>query len=205
RPPAGLEVGWSGTTEPAWWPVNIRDALALPPVEELKSLSLDALIEILTSARPLLEVMRRRLRRRARELLHGASIDETLDPLRRVDTSAFLLQRARRASWAIAGLCEKLAQPVATENALGGRLHGPVGAAALAGALEAAGTSADERVVLLGELALALANVDPQTRRGCLPAAAVRAAIDDYLATLGPRAEAELSSATPTLAEYVRR
>src|SRR5690606_1632518 len=47
RPPAGLEVGWSGTTEPAWWPVNIRDALALPPVDELKDLSLDALIEIL--------------------------------------------------------------------------------------------------------------------------------------------------------------
>ena len=205
RPPAGLEVGWSGTTEPAWWPVNIRDALALPPVEELKSLSLDALMEILTSARPLLEVMRRRLRRRARELLHGASIDETLDPHRRVDTSAFLLQRARRASWAIAGLCEKLAQPVATENALAWRLHGPVGADALARALEAEAASADERTFLLGELALALAQVEPQTRRGSLPADAVRAAIDDYVATLVPRAEAQLSKATPSLARYVRQ
>src|SRR5690606_34467398 len=31
RPPSGLWIHWNGASAPAWWPVNVASALALPP------------------------------------------------------------------------------------------------------------------------------------------------------------------------------
>jgi hypothetical protein len=53
RPPSALRVRWRGSRLWVWWPVNVRDSKTLPPPEVLRALSLEELVAILTSARPL--------------------------------------------------------------------------------------------------------------------------------------------------------
>ena len=118
RPPSGFWVSWEGMTGRAWWPVNVESSKPLPPPDELKDLPLEVLIDILTSARPLHRVLGAYLRRR-KEVNDLLSLPEFLvDPLKRVDTSQFLLQRTRRVSWALNALKERLERPVATEEGL---------------------------------------------------------------------------------------
>ncbi|HKQ89129.1 MAG TPA: hypothetical protein VJZ77_00495, partial [Blastocatellia bacterium] len=117
----------------AWWPVNALSAAALPPPAELKDLPLEALIEILTSARPLHQSLQRWLRRR-QERKQGETVT-ALDPHKPVDTSGFLLQRTRRVSDALRALRERLERPVVSEQALTWRLRGPVGVAVLSQAI----------------------------------------------------------------------
>lgn len=175
RPPSGLWVTWTGAKGKAWWPVNISSSSDLPPPDELKDLPLEVLIDILTSARPLHEAMRTYLRRQERAKHAGgtdAGID--FDPHKRVDTSAFLLQRTRRYSWALAGLRSRLERPVPTEECLEWRLHGPVGVQAVATALGREANSDTERAFLVAELALELCRVQPQTAPGALSALRVK-------------------------------
>ena len=203
-PPAGLDVSWPSTVVPAWWPVNVRDGTALPPVEELRDLSLDVLIEILTSARPLHQVMRHILRRRAVIAENEQNKDPALDPHQRVDTSAFILQRTRRVSWAMSGLCERLSRPVATENALDWRLRGPVGVDALTIALAREAIDANEKAFLLAELALELIRIEPRTATGSLPAKDVREQLHDYVETgLTPWLKEGVDSASTGVADYI--
>src|SRR5204862_155829 len=78
----------------------------LPPPAELGDLPLHVLIEILTSAKPLHLALQRCLSRQK-----GAGVDSPqllLDPHERVDTSTFLIQRARRVSWAFDALRKRL-------------------------------------------------------------------------------------------------
>ncbi len=115
------------------------------------------------------------------------------------------MNRARRASWAIAGLCEKLGEPVATERALEWRLHGPVGADALVKALTQEAASAHERAFLLGELTLALAQIDPHAASGSLPKEDAHAILEAYVTQLVERVKSELDTVTPSLAAYIKR
>ncbi len=183
RPPSGFEVVGSASTSRAWWPVNVQSSLALPPPNELKDLPLEVLIEILTSAAPLYQILdkwRERLAQRA-----GTAIAAELDPHRRVDTSGFLLQRTRRVSWALNALRERLERPLSSEQALHWRLRGPVGVQALAKAMSREAKSITERQFLLAELSLELHRVQlpPEVPR-CLPTAKIRAAIRDVILEL---------------------
>ena len=173
--PSGILVTWPGAQGKAWWPVNVESSSDLPPPEELKELPLEILINLLTSARPLHEVLRRYLRRHD----NGNAVLDTsykdADPHKRVDTSGFLLQRTRRFSWALNSLRIRLERPVTTEECLlNWRIHGPVGVMAVANALKREAKSTEERLFLVAELALELARVNPEDAHGYLPASRVR-------------------------------
>jgi hypothetical protein len=133
RPPSSLEVRWQDEEKREYnapWVVNVADTSALPPPDELASLSLSELIEILTSARPLHEVVLRILKRR--ENTKTSETHAEVDPHKKVDTSQFLLRRMRRVAQALEGMRERLQQPVASLEALRWRLSGPIGPVALA-------------------------------------------------------------------------
>jgi len=138
RPPSSLNVRWHDDAKREWsalWVVNVADASALPPPDELGSLSLAELIEILTSARPLHEVVLRILQRREKQKQPGAASE--VDPHKRVDTSQFLLRRMRRVAQALEGMRERMQQPMSSLDALRWRLRGPIGPLALAKRLAA--------------------------------------------------------------------
>jgi hypothetical protein len=177
RPPSGFWVSWHGAAGKAWWPVNVGSGADLPPPDDLRDLSLEVLIDLLTSARPLHEAMRKHLQRR-RQGSKGAGPDGVeLDPHKRVDTSGFLLQRTRRFSWALSGMRTRMERPVPTEECLRWRIDGPVGVMAVASALIREASGSEERTFLLAELALELVRVRPQDIPGTLSADKVRGAL----------------------------
>jgi hypothetical protein len=91
--PFVLHVTW-GEEPPhaADWPVNVVDAGALPPPDELRDLTLEELLEVLASTRPLHQSVVAILRKRSRQ----PSRDVELDPHKRVNTETFLLRRTSR-------------------------------------------------------------------------------------------------------------
>src|SRR5262249_5177370 len=130
RPPSHLLVCWKergGAAHEAVWVVNVTDAALLPPPEELRSLRLEELLEILTSARPLWESVARPLARRGK-----GEMGPIVDPLEKVDTKRFLLRRMQRVARALEGLRARLERPAASLDGLRWRLRGPVGPIALA-------------------------------------------------------------------------
>lgn len=202
-PPTGLEVRWDATDLRAWWPVNVVDASVLPPPAELRNLSLDALIHILTSARPLKDAMRAWIRRKQAAQQLGEQEPDEIDPHKRVDTSRFLLQRTRRVSWALAGLRERLERPVPTVHALRWRLHGPVGVQRVAEALQAEKRSEAEYAFLLAELALEISRVRPASAPGCLPPEQVRAKLGSIVEELVSDLDDTLAAAPPATRSYI--
>jgi hypothetical protein len=201
RAPSGFRVSWDGSDGAAWWPVNTLSAAALPPPAELKDLPLEALIEILTSARPLHQSIQRWLRRR-QERKQGETVT-ALDPHKRVDTSGFLLQRTRRVSDALRALRERLERPVVSEQALTWRLRGPVGVVVLAQAICKEAQSDEERSFLLTELCLELSRVRPKTALGSLDAKRVRATLSELTKEISATISTESLARLPSLAAYV--
>lgn len=181
RPPSGFWVFWNGAIDRAWWPVNVASANCLPPPDVLKDLSLEILIDVLTSARPLHLVLKAYLKTQ-----EGDSVkwEVLTDPHKRVDTSQFLLQRTRRVSWALAGLRERLERPTPSEESLDWRLRGPIGILALAKALKREARSEEEVAFLISELVLELSRVQPKEATGCLSAQTVRQAINSLIPEL---------------------
>lgn len=199
RPPSSLEVRWQDKEAKEFeapWIVNVADVSALPPSDELGSLSLAELIEILTSARPLHEVMSRILVRR--EAKKSTDTPMEVDPHKKVDTSQFLLRRMRRVAQALEGMRERLQQPVASLEALRWRLRGPIGPVALAKRL------ADEDpgggAFMIAEVATTLHGVAWQ-RLGTLRADDIDREVKEILRSL--RSLAMDVSAPPSLTAYV--
>jgi hypothetical protein len=91
---------------------------------------------------------------------HGDEPAPELDPLRRVSSETFLLQRTRRVAKAIEQLVEHLNRPVLHTDALHWRLRGPVGPLALARALGKTARSPGETCFLLSEVVRALGRVE---------------------------------------------
>ena len=208
RPPSGFEVSWTDARDRAWWPVNVQNGLSLPVPSELKDLPLELLIEILTSAKPLYQML---VKWRERQAERGKSVGlPELDPHRRVDTSDFLLQRTRRASWALTALRERLERPVSSGQSLNWRLRGPVGVLALAKAICREAKSSTEQTFLLAELCLELHRVQPLTTdEKCLPVETIRAAIRDVIVELRQAIPNDANGLTATneyaaLARYVQ-
>jgi hypothetical protein len=200
RAPSGFRVTWQDSGGAAWWPVNVVNGEVLPPPAELKNLPLDVLIDILTSAKPLHRAMEAWLRRQ-REKSAGPQ-QPALDPLKRVDTSAFLLQRTRRVSDALTALRHRLQRPTASEQALAWRLRGPVGVLAVAQAIVKEAKSEHERCFLLTELCLELARVRPQTSPGALSPQHVRSSLRDLITEIRATIPTDALASLPALAEY---
>jgi hypothetical protein len=136
-PPSVLTVEWSNGTQVIDWPVNVSTAEALPAPDELKGLSLAALLDLLSSARPLYEALRAWLRRQPDD--DDSDVEqavELIDPHAKVDTSGFMVKRVQRACWAMQSLRERLEQPVLSSSAMAWRIKGPVGAYAMLEAMQ---------------------------------------------------------------------
>lgn len=204
--PYGLTVWWDGSGGSAWWPVNIESGSALPPPDELRGLPLEVLIDVLTSGRPLHKVMQAWLNRRKKRDGVAEGID--LDPHKRVDTTAFLLQRTRRVSWLLKALRERLERPLATRESLMWRLEGPVGVQAVARALvEEADrrNSADERCFLLSELALELTRVRLNTNSAAVSAKEAKHALHAAIHRIVAQIDPDSIPADTSLRRYVDR
>jgi hypothetical protein len=180
RPPSGFAVNWTGSGGEAWWPVNIDAAESLPPPSELKDLPLDILIQVLTSARPLQEALRGYLKKGDKRDHAG---QEHRDAHDKVDVSGFLLQRTRRASWALRALRVRLERPIPTGECLEWRLRGPVGALAVLEAIERECRSEAELLFLRAELCLELSQAKPATAAGCLSPETVMSGIREFIRT----------------------
>ena len=205
RPPSGFSVGWSASTGRVWWPVSVESSQSLPPPNELKNLPLELLIEVLTSSKPLYQMLAKLIEQQSE--VGECEVASELDPHRKVDPSGFLLQRTRRVSWALTALRERLERPVASEQGLNWRLRGPVGVKAFAEAIGREAKSPTEKAFLIAELCLELHRVQPQTEDAkCLPVERVRAAIREVITELKPSCESAQSETTAenaTLAKYV--
>ncbi len=201
RPPAGFRITRPGVEGAAWWPVNVRDSASLPPPAELSDLPLEALIEILTSAKPLHLALQRWLKPTKG---HGEeATDVLLNPHDRVDTSTFLLQRTRRVSWALTALRARLERPVASTEALDWRLRGPVGVQAISRAIVKEARSPEERAFLLAELMLELARVRPAEISGGLRSSDVKTGLNEIIGELRTLVAAESVPANPAFRAYL--
>jgi len=158
--PFVLEVGWShaGGTAAASWPVNVSNPAALPPPEALRSLTLEELLQVLASTRPMPQAVADVLKKRQNKKTEG---DAELDPLRRFDSQSFLLRRTKRLATALERMRERLERPASSREAFEWRLFGPVGPLALADSYAREATFAGEAKFCLAEIALALHRVQP--------------------------------------------
>ena len=201
--PSGFEVTWTDCKGRAWWPVNVDRAASLPPPDELKDLPLDLLINVLTSARPLHQVLRDWINKKGRGG-DVTKINEVIDPHKRVDTSAFLLQKTYRVTAALSGLRVRLERPAMSADSIEWRLRGPVGVLAVKNAILKEAKSSDEQVFLLTELALELSRAKPRTAPGCLSIKMVNGQIQEMLAELKTQTMESIGNSPPALKEYVR-
>lgn len=204
-PPTGLWVRWpeAGVTRKSWWPVEVLDPQNLLPPEELRDLPLDILVRVLTSAQPFHRALAAELRRRG-EVRFAAGC-EVIDPHKKVDVSAFLLQRSRRFAEAIEAVCERLAKPAPNHNALHWRIHGPVGVRSLVRAVQGEAKSSEERAFLLVELALALTWLKlPQAEDGMVKPSEVRKKIAEVIEQIRSELPRDGFESVPALGSYVK-
>jgi hypothetical protein len=208
-PPSLLVVEWTDSKaaqQVADWPVNVRTASALPPPEELRGLTLAALLELLSSARPLHEAMRAWLRRQPDDDdPDGSHGPELIDPHQKVDTSGFLIKRVQRACGALRQLRERLAQPVLSDAALAWRLDGPVGARAVVDAIERQCDPAlpDEWAFLLCELTRELEDMKLKDSAGRDAEPALQAMLEAFVQEQRDRQASALVAASDALRAYV--
>ncbi len=159
--PDYLFVSWPGVDGKAFWPVVVENQITLPPVEALKNLPLEALLQILSSNKPLHKLLGMIEKIVKNQKSHSQN-ETILDPHQLVDTSRFLLQRTRRVSYAMRSLKERLEKPVFTFESLNWRLYGPIGVKSLLDAIVNEAKSKEEKKFLIAELALELSRVNPQ-------------------------------------------
>jgi hypothetical protein len=186
--PFVLEVAWqySGGTAVANWPVNVSNPAKLPPPETLQTLTLEELLQVLASTRPMPEAVAAVLAKRKTKREHG---DAELDPLRRFESQSFLLRRTKRLAAALERLRERLERPASSREAYEWRLFGPVGPMALADGYVREACFLGEAKFCLAEIALALRRVRPDKAAvDGLARAAVSEALDKAIAEVAQRA-----------------
>lgn len=203
RPPTELVVRMTGQAGEARWPVEVRVFTDLPPPQQLRDLSLEQLLEILTSALPLHRCLQKIWRQESDEP-SPTGPTPLLDPLRRFARDTHLLERTRKFSLAMTGMRQRLESPISSEEYLLWRLHGPVGAAKVAEAILKEAGSDGEKAFLIGELALELSQVQPKSEPGCLSRQAIKVSIDGLVADFEKRAAPLLAAAEPSLRNYVQ-
>ena len=186
--PLVLTVEWESGEEShvAGWPINVIEPALLPPPEALRGLSLEELMGILSSSNPLHIAVMQTLKRR----IHRSSAELYLDPHRKVNMEAFLLQRTRRVALALERLRERLERPVVNIDSLDWRLRGPVGPFALAEAFRREARAPGEARFFLAELALVLKRIRTErAAAGGLSKKAIRERILDTIIEIERMAE----------------
>ncbi len=200
-PPFGFRVRWAGSERDAWWPVNVGDGSVLAPPQGLADKSLEELILILTSAKPLYLALARLFRNPPAA---GSGNSPAIDPHDRVDISTFLMQRTHRVARALAALRSRLEKPIATWESLEWRLRGPVSVEALTHAISKEARSPEERAFLLVEVMLELARVRPVACSGGLKITAVRSELRKMIQRLAKQVDCESLRHVPAMRKYVQ-
>ncbi len=208
RPPTELLVHVSGQPGECRWPVEVRAFSDLPPPQELRDLSLEQLMAILTSALPLHRILQKLLRLNSDEPAPAEATAEAtavLDALKRFahEKEKHLLERTRRFSLAMAGMRQRLETPIPSEEYLQWRLLGPVGVTKVAAAILKEAGADGEKAFLLGELALELSQVQPVSDPACVAPSRVRNAIRDIVADFEKQAAPLLIGTEDGLKKYV--
>ena len=206
--PSVLDVKWEhhGEQRAAAWFVNVGDGSVLPPPAELRLLSADVLLAVLASTRPLRAAIEEALRRQ-HQRQSADPVDET-DPLKRFDSTGFLLQRTRRSSAALWGIERRLSQRLHSIEALEWRLAGTLGpehiAARLVDAVSGDRALVGEAHFLLAELALTIHRVPWSTVHGELPLDQVLERVKRSIATVRTFAtELDRSGVDTSISSYV--
>jgi hypothetical protein len=204
RPPTELLVRIPGQPGECRWPVEVRAFSDLPPPQELRDLSLEQLMAILTSALPLHRILQKLLRLNSDEPA-PAEPATVLDALKRFahEKEKHLLERTRRFSLAMAGMRRRLEAPIPSEEYLQWRLFGPVGVTKVAAAILKEAGADGEKAFLLGELALELSQVQPVSDPACVAPSRVRKAIGDIVADFEQQAAPLLKGTEDGLKKYV--
>lgn len=205
RPPSGFAVNWDGCIAEAWWPVNVDRAGSLPPPDELKDLPLEMLLDILTSARPLYQAVKPWLMKHGKRECQKEELQGQYDPHRRVNTSAFLLQRTRRVSLALTALRKKLERPVPSVEALEWRLYGVVGIRAIADCIIKEAMNEQEKAFLLTELVLEMTRVQPQGTPGYISTQKVKKEIKKALEKICVEANEASSRSGKGIRKYISK
>lgn len=208
-PPSSLVVDWQSCdkTHTADWPVNVDVSAVLPAPAELRDLSLAALLDLLSSARPLYEIIRGWQRRQVNDDdSDGFSAADIVDPHQKVDTSGFLVKRVQRACAAISYLRKRLEDPLLSEAALAWRLEGPVGARAVMAAIrrECREDLPDEWTFLLSEMLRELRSVVLTVPGGARAPAALQARLRDFVDELSEELVTVASGASPQVQQLAR-
>lgn len=205
-PPSVLSVEWANGVHTVDWQVNVSSADALPAPDELKGLSLAALLDLLSSARPLHEALRVWLRRQPDDDDSDADdAIELIDPHAKVDTSGFMVKRVQRACWAMHSLRARLEQPILSSSAMAWRIKGPVGAYAVLDAMQRQcdPNLPDEWAFLLCELWRELSAIKIQGGGGRQPEPESLQIMDSLVSDLRDRLTNVLSSCTAAMRTYV--
>lgn len=205
-PPSMLTVQWGLATHVADWPVNVVSADALPAPSELQGLSLAALLDLLSSARPLHEALRAWLRRQPDD--DDADVDhsiELIDPHAKVDTSGFLVKRVQRACWAMRQLRDRIEQPVLSASAMAWRINGPVGARAVLNAIQRQcdPNLHDESAFLLCEMWREMRQLEVRGTTGSPAPLEAQQLMSNFLEDLHARVLQALSESSDQMRAYV--
>ncbi len=161
RAVGSLTVKWqdsAGAWVAAPWAVNVTDTALLAPPDQLRNLTLEDLLAVLTTARPIHWALDERLAARGER---GSTPPPVVDPLKKVDSSQFLMRRMRRLARALEGLRVRLELPLASVEGLRWRLQGPLGPIALGRALQV--ESGAGGPFFIAEVASTLQDIDWQT------------------------------------------
>ena len=171
-----LRVRWQapdGAHHEAYLAVSVEDREAdLLPPEEFRALTVDDIIAHLLSGREPAEWIERQEAIRK----PSAGADDAVESLRAVDTSNYLLYRARRFGQALAAMADRIARTAPTQQAIGYRLlRDPLGPVHLAEVLSSDGqeqnsapltaTEIGYRLYALAEIVLTLGHVGSKIRR----------------------------------------
>lgn len=154
-PPERLRIDWDGLQ--AFLPLNVADAMSLPPPTKLAEMTADAMIAIIAASDPGAAIRAWASRHQAPDPSIDDDLDSAtpvdLDPLSRYSLGDTFLHRVRRRALVMANLRRFIEKPAATEHVLEWRLRGLIGIRPLAekllGEFETAGTDRDPREALL--------------------------------------------------------
>ena len=209
-PPAQLAVEWrtEAGSHKADLPVNAISASVLPAPDDLHNLSLPALLEILSSARPLHEVLRSwQSKRTDDDDADGFQTADIVDPHKKVDTSGFLVKRVQRACRALLHLRKRLESPLLSEGALAWRLEGPVGVRAVVEAIhkDCNGDFPDAWAFLLCELIRELMAVKLVRPDGTSVSGALRSRYNEFLIGMRNELPPALQSASAAMQTYAEK
>ena len=181
--PDFLLVSWNDSKGSAFWPIIVESQITLPPVESLRNLPLEALLQILSSTQPLHRLVKI-IENAGKGNSHSKTNETVIDAHKLVNTTGFLLQRTRRVSYAMKALRNRLEKPVFTKESLTWRLYGPIGVNSLMEAIIKEAKSEEEKRFLLAELALELSRIQPQITEISLKQTEIKSAIKEVMTKL---------------------